>query len=73
MRLIVRKDGQADKEFSTGKPTINIGRGLEFIVLASAIIGGTSLTGGSGSIVGAVIGTFLIAVIRNGIVLLEDW
>jgi pSer/pThr/pTyr-binding forkhead associated (FHA) protein len=29
MRLIVRKDGQEDKEFNTGKPTIQIGRGLD--------------------------------------------
>jgi len=48
----------------------NIGRGLEFMVIASAIIGGTALTGGSGSIWGAVIGALLIGVIRNGMVLL---
>lgn len=48
----------------------NIGRGLEFMVIASAIIGGTALTGGSGSIWGAVIGALLIEIIRNGMVLL---
>ncbi len=35
MRLIVRKDGQDDKEFSTGKPTIQIGRGLDCDVILS--------------------------------------
>jgi len=48
----------------------NIGRGLEFMVIASAIIGGTSLTGGSGSVWGALIGALLIGVIRNGMVLM---
>jgi ribose transport system permease protein len=48
----------------------NIGRGLEFMVIASAIIGGTSLTGGSGSVWGALIGALLIEVIRNGMVLM---
>jgi ABC-type xylose transport system permease subunit len=40
------------------------------MVIASAIIGGTALTGGSGSIWGAVIGALLIEIIRNGMVLL---
>ena len=46
------------------------GNGFELYVIAAAIIGGTSLEGGSGSILGAVIGAFLITVIRSGIVLL---
>jgi pSer/pThr/pTyr-binding forkhead associated (FHA) protein len=33
MRLIVRKDGQDDKEFSSGKPNIQIGRGLDCDVI----------------------------------------
>ncbi|MFA5423244.1 MAG: FHA domain-containing protein [Phycisphaerae bacterium] len=35
MRLIVRKDGQDEKEFSTGKPIINIGRGLDCDLILS--------------------------------------
>jgi ribose transport system permease protein len=46
------------------------GPGLELFVIAATIIGGTSFTGGSGSIVGACIGALIIAVIRNGLVLL---
>jgi ribose transport system permease protein len=38
------------------------------MVIAAAIIGGTALSGGSGSIIGAFIGTLLIMTIRNGIV-----
>lgn len=45
--------------------------GYELYVIASAIIGGTALTGGSGSVAGRILGALLIAVIRNGLVLLE--
>jgi len=53
----------------SGSPTT--GQGYELYVIASAIIGGTALTGGSGSVAGAILGALLIAVIRNGLVLLE--
>jgi ribose transport system permease protein len=46
------------------------GPGFELYVIASAIIGGTQLSGGSGSIPGAVLGALIIAVIRNGLVLI---
>src|SRR5205814_3758215 len=52
-----------------GSPTT--GQGYELYVIASAIIGGTALAGGSGSVAGAILGALLIAVIRNGLVLLE--
>jgi ribose transport system permease protein len=47
------------------------GSGFELQVIASAILGGTALTGGSGSIPGAILGALLIALIANGLVLLE--
>ena len=53
----------------SGSPTT--GQGYELFVIASAIIGGTALTGGSGSVAGGILGALLIAVIRNGLVLLE--
>jgi ribose transport system permease protein len=46
------------------------GPGLELSVIAATIIGGTALTGGVGSIFGAIIGALIIAVIRNGLILL---
>ncbi len=46
----------------------NVGLGSELLVIASAVIGGTALTGGSGSVVGAVLGALIIAVIKNGLV-----
>jgi ribose transport system permease protein len=47
---------------------VQMGVGTELSVIAATIIGGTSLGGGSGSILGALIGALIIAVIRNGIV-----
>lgn len=47
------------------------GLGLELTVIASVVIGGTSLFGGIGSIFGTVIGACLIGVLTNGLVLLN--
>ncbi len=47
------------------------GTGYELTVIASVVIGGTSLFGGVGSIFGTVIGTVLIGVLLNGLVLMN--
>ncbi len=47
------------------------GTGYELTVIASVVIGGTSLFGGSGSIFGTVIGTILIGVLLNGLVMMN--
>jgi ribose/xylose/arabinose/galactoside ABC-type transport system permease subunit len=47
------------------------GTGYELTVIASVVIGGTSLFGGSGSIFGTVIGAILIGVLLNGLVLMN--
>ncbi len=47
------------------------GIGYELTVIASVVIGGTSLFGGVGSIFGTVIGTILIGVLLNGLVLMN--
>jgi ribose transport system permease protein len=46
------------------------GIGFELPVIAAAIIGGTSLLGGEGTVLGAVLGAAIIGVLENGIVLL---
>jgi ribose transport system permease protein len=45
--------------------------GLELQVIAAVVIGGTSLFGGKGSLLGTLIGVLLIGVINNGLVLLN--
>ncbi|HLW22214.1 MAG TPA: ribose ABC transporter permease [Sphaerochaetaceae bacterium] len=46
------------------------GQGYELDVIAAVVIGGTSLSGGRGSIIGTLIGALLIGVINNGMNLL---
>jgi len=47
----------------------SLGEGVELQAIAAAVIGGTALTGGIGSMVGFVVGTALIRVIDNGLVM----
>ncbi len=49
----------------------NAGDGYELDAIAAVIIGGASFSGGSGTIGGTAIGVLLIAVLRNGLVLLN--
>lgn len=52
-----------------GSPLPSIGEGLELQAVASAVIGGVSLAGGIGTVAGGIIGTILIRIIDNGLVL----
>jgi ribose/xylose/arabinose/galactoside ABC-type transport system permease subunit len=47
------------------------GLGLELDIIAAVVIGGASLSGGRGTIIGTVIGTLLIGFLRNGCTLLR--
>src|ERR1041385_9142645 len=47
-----------------GDPTVAIG--LELDIIAAVVIGGASLSGGSGTIAGSMIGALIMAVLRNG-------
>lgn len=54
-------------------PSAQAGRtgvGLELDVIAAAIVGGASLSGGEGTILGAILGVLVIGVLRNGLVLM---
>ena len=53
---------------ATGAP--NLGVRFELSVIAAVVVGGTSLSGGSGRIIGTLIGAFIISVIQNGMNLL---
>lgn len=48
----------------------DFGAGLELDVIAAVILGGTSLFGGRGSIIGALLGSLLIGILNNGLVLI---
>lgn len=55
-------------QLNTGTP--NSGLMYEMYVIAAVVVGGTSLAGGSGKILGTLIGAFIISVIQNGMNLL---
>lgn len=47
--------------------SVNIGVGIELQVIAACVIGGASLSGGEGSIIGAFLGTLFMATIINAL------
>lgn len=49
----------------------NVAVGAELDAIAAVVIGGTSLFGGEGTIIGTIIGALLMAVIRNGLTLMH--
>lgn len=54
----------------------SLGFGYELDAIAAAVIGGTSLAGGEGSILGTVIGAFIISTLTNGLRILsvpQEW
>ena len=51
--------------------TVVLASGWELTSLAAAVIGGVSVTGGSGTVVGAALGAVVLATIDNGLVLLR--
>ena len=53
---------------NSGTPTV--ATGLELEVIAAVIIGGTSLFGGAGSVVGTLIGALFMATLKDGMVLM---
>ncbi|MGH9219346.1 MAG: ABC transporter permease, partial [Vicinamibacterales bacterium] len=54
--VIVQGQGKAD-----------LATGYELDIIASAVVGGASLAGGRGSVMGAVVGTLIFGVLRNAL------
>ena len=53
-----------------------LGSGYELDAIAAVVIGGTSLSGGEGTILGTIIGAFIISVLANGLRILsvpQEW
>ena len=53
-----------------------LGAGYELDAIAAAVIGGTSLSGGEGTILGTIIGAFIISTLANGLRILsvpQEW
>ena len=47
-----------------------LGQGDELSVIAAAVLGGTSLFGGSGTVIGTIVGALMIGLINNGLILM---
>ena len=44
--------------------------GMELMVIAAVVLGGASITGGSGTLTGAMLGTLLIVIVQNSMILI---
>ena len=55
----------------TGIVQTNTGAGFELAVIAATVLGGTNILGGEGSVVGSILGALLVAIIKNGMVLMN--
>jgi ribose transport system permease protein len=55
-------------QMHTSRP--HVGVGMELNAIAAVILGGTSLFGGKGSILGTIVGSLIIGVLNNGLLLL---
>ena len=59
---------------NSAQPALGVGYELEAI--AAVVIGGASLSGGSGTILGTIIGAFIMSVLTNGLRILsipQEW
>ena len=54
-----------------GTADATTGSNVELSVIAAAVIGGASLAGGEGSVIGAAIGVLLLAVVEDAVILLN--
>ena len=50
-----------------GQGKADLATGYELDIIASAVVGGASLAGGRGSVIGAVLGTLIFGVLRNAL------
>lgn len=56
-------------QLASSAPRASIG--LEFVVITAVVLGGTSLAGGKGTLIGTLIGVIILRVLNNGLILME--
>jgi ribose transport system permease protein len=56
-------------QLAAGTP--QLATGLEFTVIAAVVLGGTSLSGGKGTLLGTLIGVFILRTLDNGLILVN--
>ena len=54
-----------------GQATAMVGQSFEFSAITGCIVGGTSTLGGSGTVIGAIIGTMMMASLENSMSLMN--
>ena len=54
---------------NSGQPSIGVGFELE--VITAVVLGGVSITGGSGSLIGVILGVFIMGILSNGLIILN--
>ena len=59
--------GVLTSQLGSGSPTV--GSGFELLAISAVVIGGTPLTGGTGSIVSTMVGSLIITSLANGLVI----
>ena len=67
--MTIKNTSTATKKISNKKPTY-IGWGFEFLVFAAVVIGGVSINGGVGSVLGVVLGVLLLGCVSAALPLL---
>lgn len=60
--------GILTSELGSGSPTV--GAGFELMAISAVVIGGTPLTGGTGSILGTAVGSLVITSLANGLIIM---
>ena len=56
-------------QLAAGTP--QLATGLEFTVIAAVVLGGTSMAGGKGTLIGSLIGVFILRTLDNGLILIN--